>query len=548
MKLQVHDAWHRAGMAALLLPMPLLAGTVALAQSPGGPSLGPWPTVTQPAPRPPLRATLLPVEVDRRVAPVAPIRRAEPDGEDPQQAEPPAEPRPDETSGEPQAPQDGVLQPDEPQPVLDGLDPNAPDTREDEDIQAFRPSEPAAGYDPSQFTIEIEPVLDPRTAQFARLDPYAPTGIRVGTFMLYPEAEIGAAAFNNLLRTGTGRRSDVALEARPSARVISTWGVHALELGAKGLASFHNELPSEDDRAWALDARGRLDLTRRTNIESSLGHEVTQETRGTINTRAGAGGRSDVSTDRAAVALNHRFNRLGLQLRGAVAERDYAPAIEAGGTTLSNDDRDTTQREVALRATWEFKPQLSAFGEVGTDERDYGAASRSDGLRRDSSGERYRVGVSFGNAGQIVRGEVAIGALKQHFDDQRLPDISGVIVDANVGWRITGLTSLLVTARSDIGESTVAGSGGAMVRSIGTEVRHAFRRNVVGSAGVRLTRADYAGIDLVEQDVTSSLGVDYYLSREVSLFGRYAHVDFSSTSPQGDYTADEVRVGVRVRR
>ena len=29
--------------------------------------------------------------------------------------------------------------------------------------------------------------------------------------------------------------------------------------------------------------------------------------------RAGAGGRSDVTTDRAAAALNHRFNRVGLQ-------------------------------------------------------------------------------------------------------------------------------------------------------------------------------------------------------------------------------------------
>jgi len=547
-KLRVHEAWLKAGVAAALLPLPWLAGTVALAQAPSGPSLGAWPTITQPAPRPVLRSTLPPVATERQSAPVARIRRADPDGDDPQQAEPQPEPRPDEEAREPQAPQDGVLLPDEPQPVLDGLDPNGPDTREDEDVQAFRPPEPAAGYDPSQFSIEIEPVLDPRMSQFARLDPYAPTGIRVGTFVLYPEAEIGAAAFNNLLRTGTDRRSDVALEARPSARLISTWGAHALEFGARGLASFHNELPSEDDRAWALEARGRLDVTRRTAIESSLGREVTQETRGTINTRAGAGGRSDVTTDRAAVALNHRFNRLSLQLRGAVAERDYAPAIESDSSTLSNDDRDTTQHEVALRATWEFKPQLSAFGEIGTDERDYRAASRSDGLRRDSSGERYRAGVSFGNSGQIVRGELAVGALKQHFDDQRLPDISGVIVDANIGWRITGLTSLQVSARSDIGESTVAGSGGAMVRSVGAEVRHAFRRNIVGSAGVRLTRADYAGIDLVEQDLTTSLGVDYYLSREVSVFGRYAHVNFSSTSPQGDYTADEIRVGVRVRR
>ena len=544
MKLRVFTAWLKAGLAATLLPAPWLVATTALAQAPTGPSLGPWPAISQPAPV--LRPTLPPVVTEQRTAPtlpVAPIRGAEPDGDQPQIPEVTAE-----TPQEPQQPRDGVLEPDEPQPVLDGLDPSQAETRPEEDVHAFTPPEPAAGYDPSQFSIDFDPVFERRPTLFTSLDPYAPTGIRLGTFLLYPEIEMGPAWFNNLLRTSSDRRSDVALETRPSARLLSTWGVHAIELNARGLASFHDELPSEDDRAWALEARGRLDVTRRTNVESNLGREVTQETRGTINTRAGTGGRSDVTTDRAGVALNHRFNRLSVQLRGAVAERDYAPSIENDGTSISNDDRDTRQQEVALRATWEFKPQLAVFGEVGTDARDFRSPGRSDGIVRDSSGERYRLGVSFGGSGQIIRGDISVGALKQSFDDGRLPEISGVIVDANLGWRITGLTSLLVTARSDVGESTVAGSGGALVRSVGAEVRHAFRRNVVGSAGIRLTRADYAGIDLVEQDVTTSLGVDYYLSREVSLFGRYAHIDFSSTSPQGDYTADEVRVGVRVRR
>jgi hypothetical protein len=109
------------------------------------------------------------------------------------------------------------------------------------------------------------------------------------------------------------------------------------------------------------------------------------------------------------VAFNHRFNRLRVQLRGAVAERDYSPEVESDGTLLSNDDRDNRQHEVAVRATWEFKPAFSVFGEVGTDGRDYRLASFSDGLQRDSSGERYRAGVSFGNTGEIIRGEAAVG-------------------------------------------------------------------------------------------------------------------------------------------
>ena len=540
MKLRVFEAWLIAGLASASLPM----GSAALAQVAAGPTIGPWPTTTMRPPLPPKPVEAAPAS--QAPAPVAPIRRAEPEESEPQSAMiTPPEP---EHQIEPAAPQDGVLEPQEPQPVVDGLDPNVVDSREPEDAQAFAPREPAAGYDPSQFTIEPDPILDARPAIFARLDPYAPTGIRVGTFTLYPEAEVNGAAFTNLLRSSAPRRGDAALEVRPAVRLISNWGVHALEAGARGLASFHDALPSEDDRAWAVDARARLDITRRTNVEAAFAHEVSQETRGTINARANLGGRTDVAIDRAAAALNHRFNRLSLQLRGAIVERDFGAAEDAGTVTLANRDRDQTQHELALRASWSFKPQLALFGEIAGDERRFGAPSASDNIRRDSSGERYRAGISFGEASQIVRGEVAIGALRQRFDDGRLPEISGVIVDANVAWRITGLTSLLVTARSDIGESTVAGSGGAIVRSAGAEVRHAFRRNLVGSAGVRLTRADYAGLDLVEQDMTTSAGLEYFLSREVTLFGRYAHIDFNTTSPGSDYTADEVRVGVRLRR
>jgi hypothetical protein len=551
-KLRVHQAWLKASAAALLAALLAPAGGPARAQGAEGPSLGLWPAITRRQPPPTPRVAPPPGEVDMP-APVAPIRQAsvDPDADplaDPEADEQPVAAADREPSAEPLLPLDGVLPSDEPQAVADGLDPAAPDTRPEEDRLAFAPVEAPAGYDPSAFSIEIEPLLDRRPAHFAELDPYAPTGIRIGSFLLFPEAEIGVAAFNNLLRTRIDRRSDVALETRPGARLVSTWGVHALELDARGVASFHDALPSEDDRAWALEARGRLDVTRRTNLQGSIGREVVQETRGTINSRATPGHRADVTTDRMAASFNHRFNRLSVQLRGAVAERDYAPEVAPDGARLSNDDRDNRQTETAVRTSWEFKPELSLFGEVGTDERAYDTASFSDGLRRDSRGERYRAGVSFGQTGAIVRGEAAIGYLEQRFEEGRLATVSGLIVDANLGWRITGLTSLLVNARTDLGESTVAGAGGALVRSAGAEVRHAFRRNVVGSAGVRLTRASYAGVDLTERDVTGSLGLDYYLTREVSLFGRYAHIAYTTTTPNSDYTADEVRFGVRVRR
>ena len=41
---------------------------------------------------------------------------------------------------------------------------------------------------------------------------------------------------------------------------------HALEFRGIGGLSYYHEFPTEDDRDYLLEARGRLDITRRSNI------------------------------------------------------------------------------------------------------------------------------------------------------------------------------------------------------------------------------------------------------------------------------------------
>lgn len=541
-----HRAWLLASVAAGMLTgvMPVLPR--ASAQQTGAPSLLAWPTTTTPAASGRTAFVTPPISAGDRPAP----RQGRPSEGDPldPDAEPPPERGDADGPREPAMPQDGVLDEREAQAAVDGRAGDSEDGRSEEDIRAFSPLEPAAGYDPTVFSIEPEPQADRRPARFARKEPYEAVGVRIGSFILFPEVELGAAAFSNVFRSSGNIRGDAALEARPAARLVSNWGTHALELNARGLASFHDAYPSEDDRDYAIEARGRLDVTRGTNVETTIGRELTQETRGSVNARFVGSDRTDIVTERVAVALNHRFNRLAVQLRGSIIDRDYAPGTDDAGAFIANDDRDVTQRTGALRAAWSFKPELAVFGEVAGDDRSFRAPSRSDGILRDSSGERVRLGVAFGSTSRTVRGEASIGTARQRFEDGRLPEVRGVIVDANVGWRLSGLTSLLFSASSDVGESTVAGSGGALVRTAGVEVRHAFRRHLIGTAGIKVTRADYEGTSLVERDVTASAALEYHLNREVMLFGRYEHIDFESTSPADNYNADEVRLGVRVRR
>lgn len=446
---------------------------------------------------------------------------------------------------EPPVLRDGIVENTEDPPIPDGAEATALDTRSPEDIATFE--KPAAGHDAEAFGVEIEPILDRRPAQLARFEPYDPIGVRMGSFTVLPEAEMVIGAYDNVYRSSSNARRDVALELKPTLRAVSNWRTHALEFRATGLSTFHNEFATEDDRAYTLEARGRLDITRRSNIEALTSFDHSQEQRGSINAPSAAGERTPIDTSKAALTLNHRFNRLSLQLRGAVTDTDYAPVDSAGGLQISNDSRDNQLREGAVRASWAFKPTLSVFTEVVGNTRAYNGVE-ADGIKRDSTGQRLRAGVSFGNTSKIVRGEIAVGHAEQRFDDKRLSSIDGIVLDANLAWRVSGLTSLMFTAKSDIAESTLAGSGGALSQTVGVEARHAFKRNLIGTAGVNLSRQTYEGVDITEQALTGLLGLEYHLNREVTLFGRYAHVDFESTDVSRNYNYDEFKVGVRVRR
>jgi hypothetical protein len=537
---------------AILAWLPLTSSPAVRAETPVETRISP-PSTLKPR-MPQRRPAAEPPEEEEQPNPAATQARPadtdeEPDGEDIGADDRPATPAAAgdgdvRTHTEAQVPLDGVIEVGEPLPVPDGIPDMRKDFRTPREIAAF--DGPPAGYNPYLFQIELDPLTDRRTVELFWLEPYAARGIRIGSFVLFPEVEVGTIATSNIFRSPI-RRSDSALEVRPTVRLVSDWRTHAVEVRGTGLASFYQEFPSEDDRAYTLEGRGRVVLTGRTNIEVLASHRRDKDLRSNHDSPIGAAERGDIEINRFAFAFNHRFNRLSLQLRGSVTDFDFAPVPMIGGGIISNDERDFTQRDAAIRASWAANQKVELFVETASNDREFHVAP-ADGILRSSRGERYRVGVGFRPWDATVRGEVSVGWGGQSPDDARLGEIEGFIIDANLAWRATPLTTLLLTASSDFIDTTATGSGGALSHQIGLEARHAFRRHLIGVAGIKYTATPYEGIDLTERTLTSELGFDCYLSRDVILYGRYQHLDFESTVPASDYAADVVRFGVRVRQ
>jgi len=446
---------------------------------------------------------------------------------------------------EPSAPIDGVLDTPEPTAPEDGADTSVVDTRDQDDAALFQNSAPTP--DPLLYQIEdLDPIVDNRlTSRFFRQEPYDPVGIQIGSFVLFPELELGSSYYSNVFHAPNAL-SDVTLDVVPAARLVSNWSRHALEFSATGGLSFYNQYPIEDDRDYFLETRGRLDITRRANIQALLSRTQAFEDRSALDASS-VGTRAKILTDRAEASYNQRFNRLSMQFRGSVTDYAYGNTEDAGVVT-NNQDRDYTQYQEAARATWEFKPTFSPFVEVAVNHRDYAEAAQSDGINRTSNGQRYRFGVSFGNTGQILRGEVSLGYGIQTPENARLHPVDGLIIDANATWRVTGLTSVIFNASSDVSETTTTDVGGALYRYAGVEVRHELTNYLVASAGLIYSNQNSQDGVIYDNEFRETLGLEYYANRNWILFARYAHVNFDGVGVPNDYIGDEVHVGVRWRR
>jgi hypothetical protein len=233
---------------------------------------------------------------------------------------------------------------------------------------------------------------------------------------------------------------------------------------------------------------------------------------------------------------------------GACHQQRAAEPGAAGrcGSRGALDARDLLARDAAFRTTWDFGGGFGVFLETGIDDRSCHTPA-ADGLSRSSTGEQYRAGLAFAPLSNIIRGEVSLGWGRQRPNEAALPELDGVLIDANLAWRASPLTSFLLTAQSTFVDSIAFASSGGLARRLGLEARHAFQCYLIGSAGVRYTTTPYAGIPLRESELIGELGLDYYLGPTTILFGRYQHIAFDSTPPASQSDTDVLRLGVRLR-
>lgn len=82
------------------------------------------------------------------------------------------------------------------------------------------------------------------------LDPYVPVGTRIGSFILFTEAEIGTIITDNVLGLRTQRFPDYAFEFAPNVRLESNWARHFFSAEFDADRSWYKDFSVEDDKTY----------------------------------------------------------------------------------------------------------------------------------------------------------------------------------------------------------------------------------------------------------------------------------------------------------
>ncbi len=402
---------------------------------------------------------------------------------------------------------------------------------------------------PGSPPVELGPIRQPpkkRKAHSEPDDPYAALGVHAGAFTLFPAIELIGGYDTNPAHATPAKGASLYTVA-PELQAQSNWSRHELKADLRGSYTGYN--PDATPTALSRPhfngtVNGRVDVTKDTRIDLSGRTLVSTDNPGSPNLQADLAKLPIFTTFGGNAGLGQRFNRFDLSIKGDAERTIYQHSSLTDGSTASNDDRNYNQYGGTLRGGYELSPGVTPFLEAGADTRVHDLNTDFSGYQRNSKGLTGKAGSTF-ELSRMLTGEIALGYMRRNYEDPRLEQIKGLIGDASLVWTANALTTVKLTGKSTVGESTVFGVSGVLYRDVGLQVGHAFRRWLIGTVKLGFGLDDYVGLSREDKRFSAGVGLTYKLNRSVQIKGEFRQDWLRSNVTGSDYTASVFLLGIR---
>lgn len=377
-------------------------------------------------------------------------------------------------------------------------------------------------------------------------NPYAPIGLRVGTFELFPSIEQGIGATTNANGSADGE-SAVYSETTARFELRSDWSRHEARLNGFGILRRELSGAEIDDTEAGLDGELLLDFAGGYEGRAAFSYLHRPESASSPVELTTGASRPDRDTLAGEVGIGREVARLRLGLTANVTRDMFSDAELADGTVLSQEDRNSTLASLRLRTGYEVSPALIPFAEVEVGRRVYDNRVDAAGFERSADRLALRGGIGIDIA-EKWRGEAYAGWLSEDPDDDALDAVSGLEIGGNLAWSPLRGTVVDVNALTTVEGTTSPGASGSLLYAGNLSVTRELRANLTGTAGIGLDYRDYANSSAYDMTWNGQVALTWWLNRYLGLTGRarYETVTSSDAGRKSDTTS--VFVGLRAQR
>lgn len=377
-------------------------------------------------------------------------------------------------------------------------------------------------------------------------DPFAPIGIRAGTFVLRPSLEQGLRATTNGDNSSSGSNA-VLSETTLKLNAQSDWSRHQATLDASGTLS--KSISGQDVSEPQLDIQGklRLDLSGQTTVRAGTGYRLRRESASSPNGVVGALERPLVHSFDGSLGVERDAGLIFGSATARVQHDLYGYAKLASGGTVSQKDRDNTYASVTLRGGFTLSPALKPFAEAEFGRRFFDERVDSNGYERSGNQFALRGGLKV-DMGEKLNGEFAAGYMRANSDDSRLGDIDGPSISAALNWSPQRGTDARLYAQTTVDTSTTPGIAGSLLHYASLDLTHRIRSDLSLNGKLDTTIRENRDGTGTDYTLGAQIGATYWISRFVGLDARFRHEFLTSRISDREYRSDSVYLGVKVQR
>jgi len=146
---------------------------------------------------------------------------------------------------------------------------------------------------------------------------------------------------------------------------------------------------------------------------------------------------------------------------------------------------------------------------------------------------------------RLLLAEASIGYATRTYQDTRLNKLQGLLTAGSLIWTPTTLSTVTLTAKSSVDESTLPGVSGVLTRDYLGQLDHAFRRWLIGTVKLGYGTSDYQGSSRFDRRSFVEGDVVYKLTRTMQIKGSVRQEWLRSTVAGVATDATVYMLGVR---